>query len=160
MAPRMADFFDRLERAAPDERTRAAVRHDRDIMDLACYRGQVPPGAEFLFHEADPLADTETLAVYGTVVAEMSDEDVERHAAEHVEQMTSRLGSDRLRALARDVDPQDVRSFFVLLSSMDAFDERFSAAMERQFLAVIARRTGSREDRAPESSGAPEAPAS
>ena len=49
MSPRMAAFFDRLEQAAADEATRCAVRKERDLTDLACYRGQMPPEAEFLF---------------------------------------------------------------------------------------------------------------
>ena len=54
MSPRMAAFFDRLEQAAPDKATRSAVRKERDLTDLACYRGQMPPEAEFLFVDPDP----------------------------------------------------------------------------------------------------------
>ena len=66
MSPRMAEFFDRMERTAPDERTRAAVRRERDITDLACYRGQMPPEADFLFFEADDVEPPHWRATGGT----------------------------------------------------------------------------------------------
>ena len=139
MPTAMVSFFDRLEAAAPDERTRAAVRRERDVTDLACYRGQMPPQAEALFHGPDPLKDAEALAAYGQDPACLSDEEVARRAGQAVGRLESYLDAALLRQLARTVDEDLVRSFFRLLAAVDSSDDRVTAALEEQFFAAIRR---------------------
>lgn len=139
MPTAMVSFFDRLEAAAPDERTRAAVRRERDVTDLACYRGQMPPQAEALFHGPDPLKDAEALAAYGQDPACLSDEEVARRAGQAVRRLESYLDAALLRQLARTVDEDLVRSFFRLLAAVDSSDDRVTAALEEQFFAAIRR---------------------
>lgn len=139
MTPRMAAFFDRMERAAPDGATRATVRNDRDLVDLACYRGQMPPEAEVLFNDPDPQFDAESLALYAQDPAELSDEEVERRARTTVGNLEAQLDPERLRDLARSVDVDAVRSIFRLTAALEYFDIRLARALEREFLATIER---------------------
>ena len=139
MTPRMAAFFDRMERAAPDGATRAIVRNDRDLVDLACYRGQMPPEAEVFFSDPDPRFDAESLALYAQDPAGLSDEEVERRARTTVGHLEAQLEPERLRDLARSVDVDAVRSIFRLTAALEYFDIRLIRALEREFLATIER---------------------
>ena len=139
MSPRMAAFFDRLEQAAPDEATRCAVRKERDLTDLACYRGQMPPEAEFLFVDPDPRYDAESLALYSQDPAELSEAQIEQRAQVMVSRMEARLPPERLAALARSVDTDAVRGLFSLIGATGYPDARLTRALEREFLTAIDR---------------------
>ena len=137
MSPRMAAFFDRLELAAADEATRCAVRKERDLTDLACYRGQMPPEAEFLFMDPDPDYDAESLALYAQDPAEMSDAQIEQRAQAMISRMEARLPPERLAALASSVDTESVRGLFGLIGATGYPDARLTRALEREFLTAI-----------------------
>ncbi|OLO70420.1 MerR family transcriptional regulator [Actinomyces oris] len=139
MSPRMAAFFDRLELAAADEATRCAVRKERDLTDLACYRGQMPPEAEFLFMDPDPDYDAESLALYAQDPAEMSDAQIEQRAQAMISRMEARLPPERLAALASSVDTESVRGLFCLIGATGYPDARLTRALEREFLTAIDR---------------------
>ena len=139
MSPRMAAFFDRLELAAADETTRCAVRKERDLTDLACYRGQMPPEAEFLFMDPDPDYDAESLALYAQDPAEMSDAQIEQRAQAMISRMEARLPPERLAALASSVDTDAVRGLFSLIGATGYPDARLTRALEREFLTAIDR---------------------
>ena len=139
MSPRMAAFFDRLEQAAPDEATRCAVRKERDLTDLACYRGQMPPEAEFLFVDPDPRYDAESLALYSQDPAELSDAQIEQRARAMVSRMEARLPPERLAALAGSVDTETVRALFRLIAATGYPDARLIRTLEREFLTAIDR---------------------
>ena len=139
MSPRMAAFFDRLEQAAPDEATRCAVRKERDLTDLACYRGQMPPEAEFLFVDPDPDYDAESLALYSQEPTEMSEAQIEQRAQVMVSRMEARLPTERLAALASSVDSDAVRGLFSLIGATGYPDARLTRALEREFLTAIDR---------------------
>ena len=137
--PRMAAFFDRMEREAPDERTRAAVRHDRDVVDLACYRGQMPPEAEYLFPEADEAEDAATLVGYGKDLESATDAELAEHAEWIVAGAERRLAPDQLRRLAREVDTTAVSSLFRLIGGLDSHSARVAPLVESRFLEAIER---------------------
>ena len=139
MSPRMAAFFDRLEQAAADEATRCAVRKERDLTDLACYRGQMPPEAEFLFVDPDPDYDAESLALYSQEPTEMSEAQIEQRAQVMVSRMEARLPTERLAALASSVDSDAVRGLFSLIGATGYPDARLTRALEREFLTAIDR---------------------
>ena len=144
MSPRMAEFFDRMERAAPDERTRAAVRRERDITDLACYRGQMPPEADLLFFEPDEAEDAAALASYGREAAGASHAELEEHADRIVARVERRLSSAQLHHLASQVDTAVVGSFFRLIAGVDPHYARIGPFVEHRFMEAIDRwrRTG------------------
>ena len=139
MSPRMAAFFDRLEQAAPDEATRCAVRKERDLTDLACYRGQMPPEAESLFVDPDPHYDAESLALYSQDPAELSDTQIEQRARLIVSRMEAQLPPERLATLACSVDTESVRELFGLIAATGYPDTRHTQALEREFLTAINR---------------------
>ena len=139
MSPRMAAFFDRLEQAAPDKATRSAVRKERDLTDLACYRGQMPPEAESLFVDPDPHYDAESLALYSQDPAELSDTQIEQRARLIVSRMEAQLPPERLAALAGSVDTESVRGLFDLIAATGYPDTRHTQALEREFLTAINR---------------------
>ena len=139
MSPRMAAFFDRLEQAAPDEATRCAVHKERDLTDLACYRGQMPPEAEFLFVDPDPRYDAESLALYSQDPAELSDAQIEQRARAMVSRLEARLPPERLAALAGSVDTETVRALFRLIAATGYPDARLIRTLEREFLTAIDR---------------------
>ena len=139
MSPRMAAFFDRLEQAAPDEATRCAVRKERDLTDLACYRGQMPPEAEFLFIDPDPHYDAESLALYSQDPAELSDAQIEQRAQVMVSRMEAQLTPRHLAALANSVDTEAVRALFRLIATTGYPDPRLARALKREFLTAIDR---------------------
>ena len=139
MSPRMAAFFDRLEQAAADEATRCAVRKERDLTDLACYRGQMPPEAEFLFVDPDPDYDAESLALYSQEPTELSEAQIEQRAQVMVSRMEARLPPERLAALATSVDTDAVRGLFSLIGATGYPDARLTRALEREFLTAIDR---------------------
>lgn len=137
MPPRMAAFFDRMEEAAPDERTRAAVRADRDAVDLACYRGQMPAEAELLFPDPDADDDAATLADYGRAGEGLDEEEAEAMAAEMVSRLMRRAGPERLRALARSADREAIRAVFQLFASFEQLGSAYARALERRLLEAI-----------------------
>ena len=139
MSPRMAAFFDRMEQAAPDEATRTAVRRERDLTDLACYRGQMPPEAEFLFVDPDPRYDAESLTLYSQDPAELSDTQIGQRARITVSRLEDQLTPERLEALASSVDAGAVRSLFHLVATTRYLDPRLVRALEREFLDAIDR---------------------
>lgn len=139
MPTTMAAFFDRLEQAATDERTRAAVRRERDVVDLACYRGQIPPEAEALFGDLDEQDLQEVLRAYGSQPQELTDEQVLTRVRGNVARLEKQLGARRLTELARSVDEETVRSFFRLTDVLQPFDARLARAMEAALLDAIRR---------------------
>ena len=139
MSPRMAAFFNRLEQAAPDKATRSAVRKERDLTDLACYRGQMPPEAESLFVDPDPHYDAESLALYSQDPAELSDTQIEQRARLIVSRMEAQLPPERLAALAGSIDTESVRALFDLIAATGYPDTRHTQALEREFLTAINR---------------------
>lgn len=139
MSPRMAEFFDRMERTAPDERTRAAVRRERDITDLACYRGQMPPEADFLFFEADDVEDAAALAGYGRDPMTASQTELEEHADWIVARIERRLSPAQLHHLASQVDTAVADSFFRLIASVDPHYAKIGPFVERRLMEAIDR---------------------
>ena len=139
MSPRMAAFFDRLEQAAPDKATRSAVRKERDLTDLACYRGQMPPEAEFLFVDPDPRYDAESLALYSQDPTELSDAQIEQRARDMVSRLEARLTPEHLADLANSVDTEAVQALFRLITTTGYPDARLTRTLEREFLTAIDR---------------------
>ena len=137
MSPRMAEFFDRMERAAPDERTRAAVRRERDITDLACYRGQMLPEADLLFFESDDVEDAAALASYGWDSTSASRAELEEHADRIVARVERRLSPAQLQRLASRVDTAAVRSFFRLIAGVDPHYAEIGPLVEHRFMRAI-----------------------
>lgn len=130
MAADAVQFYERLEGAAPDERTRRAVREERDFVELAYYRGEIPAEAELLFAALDDESLQESIASFGrdrnrrlssTEVAQLADGIVAR--------MLSRLGP-HAPALAGELDVEKVRRTYELFArTVDQDQARLAAAV-------------------------------
>ena len=139
MSARMVAFFDRLERAAPDERTRSAVRHDRDVVDLACYCGRMPPEAEDLFPEPDKTEDAAALVGYGRDLDAATQGELTEHADWVVSRLEGRLTPDRAQRLARQTDIGAVRSLYRLIADVDPRSARLAPLVEQRLVRTIER---------------------
>lgn len=142
MSERMVAFFDRMEARAPDEATRAAVRHDRDVTELACYRGLMPPEADVLFFDPDEDMDAETILAYRSNVPTGSPAQVDAHARWLVGRLEQSLPPMQLRELARTVDVSMVESVFRLVARAvraDSGDTRAVQAMAQHLVEAIER---------------------
>lgn len=139
MPPRMAAFFDRMEAAAPDERTRTAVRRERDVTDLASYRSLMPSEAEYLFPDPDEIEDAESLQAYGRDPASRNDAEIAEQADWIVRRSERRLTDDQLRSLAASVDVGMVESLYRLVAGVDPAYARIAPAVAERFIALIER---------------------
>lgn len=135
----VAAFYDALAAAAPDEVTQTGVRRERDFLELAYLRGEVPPEAELLFAAVDEQTRSASLAAFRDgLTTELSDEDVDRLASANVERMRDRLG-DRLPQVACAIDVQALRRLYELfLATGDHRDRRLGKAVLAKLVAMIA----------------------
>lgn len=138
MTDRMVAFFERMEAQAPDEQTRAAVRHDRHITELACYSGLVPPEADVLFCEPDEDMDAETIQAYRRSVPQDCPAQVDAHARWLVGRLERSLTPEQLREMARSVDVSMVESVFRLVARADGY-ARASQAVAQHLVEAIER---------------------
>lgn len=139
MTDRMVAFFERMEAQAPDERTRAAVRHDRHLTELACYSGLVPPEADVLFCEPDEDMDAETIQAYRRSVPEDGPQQVDAHARWLVGRLERSLTPEQLREMARSVDVSMVESVFRLVARADGGNARATQAVAQHLVETIER---------------------
>ncbi|MEU6538436.1 MerR family transcriptional regulator [Streptomyces sp. NPDC047000] len=115
MPATVARFYDDLEARAPDEATAGAVRQERDFIELAYFRGDVPPEAELLYIGVTEESLRAGLDAFRTgVTAEgLSDEEIERFAAGVVARMKERVGGDLAEVIA-SLDTDAVRRLYEL----------------------------------------------
>ncbi len=101
-------FYEGLERQADDEGVRRAIRHERDFMELAYYRGDIPPEAVAAYETFDEARRAESLAVFGLMAertggASFTTEELEAISSAVVERAVRNLGP-RFEPLARSID--------------------------------------------------------
>lgn len=135
---KVADFYDTLVARAPNEVTRVAVAREREFLELAYLRGEVPVEAELLFAAVDEQRTAKTLEAFETsLVRELTDELVESTAVAIVERLRETFG-DRLAEVALTIDTDALRRLYTLFSvTGDERDRRVGEAVLRHLLAVI-----------------------
>lgn len=134
-------FYDEMETRAGDDRTRRAVRRERDFIELAYFRGQAPPETELLYLGLDPPARDASLAAFGRVAEEeLSAEEVERLAASNAARMIAQFGAGGRQAA--DVDPDALRNLYGLFAATGSRREKvLGEAVLRHLLAAIEERS-------------------
>ncbi len=137
---RVGAFYDALAEAASDEVTLTGVRRERDFLELAYLRGEVPAEAELLFAAVDEQTRSASLAAFrDSLTSELSDEDVDRIASANVERMRERLG-ERLPQVACAIDVEALRRLSDLfLATGDDRDRRLGEAVVTKLVAMIAK---------------------
>ncbi len=138
MPASMTSFYDRLEASASDDRTRAAVRRERDAAELASYRGELPPEAELLYSDQAPDADAASLAAFARHGEALEDAEIEDLARANIARIESRLGGSA-REAARAVHPRTIHQVYDLMLSAAPGNERLARAMERHLIAAVQR---------------------
>lgn len=135
----VAAFYAELEAAAADENTRLAVREEREFVELAYFRGEVPPEAEVLFLGATPESLQQGLDAFavGLNAAELTDKEIENLAAANVARMRGKVG-DRLAEVVASIDLEVLARLYQLYDrTTDQRGRRVGAAMQRQLTAEI-----------------------
>ncbi|MFA1540389.1 MerR family transcriptional regulator [Actinomadura monticuli] len=109
MPPAMAHFYQGLEQRAGDETVRREIRRERDFLELAYYRGDLPPEVDIFYQGFDDAQLTESLELFGQAAARSvaasvpTDEQIEQMASAQVARLRRHLGTD-LPRVARSVD--------------------------------------------------------
>ncbi|MBO3086262.1 MerR family transcriptional regulator [Cellulomonas fengjieae] len=108
MPAAVTSFYDDMERRADDDGTRRAVRHERDFMELAFYRGDIPPEAALVYETFEESRRSESMAVFDRMAdrspgAVPSEQELEEIAAAVVARIHNQLGP-AFEPLARSVD--------------------------------------------------------
>ena len=73
LPPTVADFYDVLIARATNELTRRAVVREREFLELAYLRGEVPPEAELLFAAVDEQSTAASLETFGSSLVGRAD---------------------------------------------------------------------------------------
>lgn len=105
LPPVIARFYDQLERRA-DARARREIRRERDFMELACYRGDMPPEVVRYYETFTGAALERSLDGFAALVEEpgrLGPERRRRLAAETAERL------DQLLAAMRGIDLEVAR---------------------------------------------------
>jgi DNA-binding transcriptional MerR regulator len=139
----MARFYDNLEQRAGDEKVRREIRRERDFLELAFYRGDMPPEADIFYQGFDDAQLTESLALFGQAAARAdagstpTDEEIEEMACAQVAHLRRRLGTD-LPRVAGSID-LDVarRAGDLYLRLTDDHNRRRARAIIDAILAMI-----------------------
>lgn len=142
MPAAVARFYAGLESKADDEATRRAIRHERDFMELAYYRGDIPPEAAAVYEVYDETRRTESLAAFDLMAhppggAALTEEEVRDAGGTAVERARRYLGPE-FDVLVRSVDPELARRMAELYLRVGAVgDGRRERAVVEAWLAAV-----------------------
>lgn len=138
MPAMVSAFYDALEAGAPDEVTWRAIRRERDFLEVAFVRGDVPPEAELLFAPLDDDSLRETLTTFRrNITLELTDEAVADFAAAQGARIKERFG-DRIHEVARSIDVTTLTRLLELFAATgDARDRAKGKAVEQELVRII-----------------------
>jgi DNA-binding transcriptional MerR regulator len=113
MPPAIVRFYDDMERRVPDEEVRRVVRREREFMELAFYRGDMPREVEVVYAGFDDARLADSAAVFRQVAdrsagGEPTPEQVAALAAAVVARLRRHLGPG-LHRVAAGIDPDVAR---------------------------------------------------
>ncbi|MFI1996631.1 MerR family transcriptional regulator [Actinoplanes sp. NPDC020271] len=98
----VARFYDRMYARAPDDRTRRVVRKERDFMELAFYRGEMPVEAVTVYEQLTETGLADSLVSFGQIArrrertGRLSETEVAAIASATVERLRGQLGATLL----------------------------------------------------------------
>ncbi|WP_194846720.1 MerR family transcriptional regulator [Mumia zhuanghuii] len=138
LPPAVSTYYDVITGRAPDSVTRLALVREREFLELAYLRGEVPAAAELLFAEVDEQTMASILEQFGdSLRGELTDELVEEAAIGVVERMRSGFGG-QLVDVAQTIDANELRRLYALFSVTGSDrDRRMGEAVVRHLLAAI-----------------------
>ncbi|WP_432839921.1 MerR family transcriptional regulator [Dactylosporangium sp. CA-092794] len=109
MPAALVRFYDRLEAEAGDEHVRRVIRRERDFMELAFYRGDMPPESAVVYERITEVQLAESRMLFDRIAERASRRDepgpheIAQIVDAVVDRLTRQLGPD-LPALARSID--------------------------------------------------------
>ena len=110
----VARFYDDLEQRAGEERVRRVIRREREFMELAFYRGDMPAEVEVVYEGFDELRRADSLAVFGQIADRdqpgpvLTPTQIEAVAAAVADRLRRHLGP-QLPQVARSIDADVAR---------------------------------------------------
>jgi DNA-binding transcriptional MerR regulator len=105
----MARFYDEMHAKATDEKTRRVIRRERDFVELAFYRGDMPPEAQALYEALTEANLAESAALFGHIAGReddadlLDDREIDRIAGAVVDRIARHVGPN-LPAVLRSID--------------------------------------------------------
>lgn len=140
MPKMVAEHYAAMEERATDERTLRAIRAERDFVELAWYRGEMPPVAELLFNPMGSAEAAVALASYGRDLEELDDVGIEQAAAAVVEHMLDTLG-EQADAAAQGLTAEDVDRIYDLYGNTSSpGNRRLGEAVRRRLQTALSER--------------------
>ncbi|MEU4419229.1 MerR family transcriptional regulator [Actinoplanes sp. NPDC024001] len=109
MPASMVRFYDQMYARATDPQTRRVIRRERDFMELAFYRGDMPPESAAVYEGFTDTGLVESSALFGQIAERnqhgdhLDPQEMDRIAAAVVGRVARHLGSD-LPRLLRTID--------------------------------------------------------
>jgi DNA-binding transcriptional MerR regulator len=106
MPAAIGQFYDSMEARAADRSVRRTIRRERDFVELAFYRGDMPPEAAVLYEGLTEAARAGSLELFGQLATRSepgqsySEEEVAHFAAAAVDRITAFLGADLHRVFS------------------------------------------------------------
>jgi DNA-binding transcriptional MerR regulator len=101
MPAAMLRFYQAMQERATDERTRRVIREERDFLELAFYRGDMPPESAVVYEKlagaaalADSFAMFRQIADRAGRAGALDDREIDRTANAVVDRLTRQLGAD------------------------------------------------------------------
>lgn len=139
----MARFYEQIEARAEDDRTRRLIRRERDFVELAFYRGDMPAESVALYEGLTEAAMARSLDSFRSIADRadrshpLDDREIEQIAAGVVERITRQLGPDLSRVL-RSID-LDVarRAADLYLRLADPGERRLTRSIADAILTLI-----------------------
>jgi DNA-binding transcriptional MerR regulator len=109
MPQAMARFYDQMHERAGDSQTRRVIRRERDFMELAFYRGDMPPQSAAVYEGFTEAAFAESSALFGQIAERVQQGDrlepleMDRIADAVVARVTRHVGAN-LHGLLKGID--------------------------------------------------------
>lgn len=106
----MVVFYERMETRAADERTRRVIRQERDFLELAFYRGDMPAESAVVYQKLTESGLAESIALFGEIAEReaqadlLDDHEMDRIATAVVDRFEDQLGDD-VHAVLGSIDP-------------------------------------------------------
>lgn len=131
-------FYARLLQLAGDEPTRAAIRRERDLLEIAAYRGDLPVGAELFYANYNEHRMAASVAAFGQDRGDPTDEEIHAQAVEQVARMRRDAGAT-LPELAARVDVGAVRAFYrrAIAMTRDPVERRLWDAVLEELVTTL-----------------------
>jgi hypothetical protein len=146
MPAAMFRFYEAMLARARAPQVARVIRQERDFVELALYRGDLPPEAAALYDGLTDAKHAESFALFGAIAERtgrvgegvaLSDAEIGRIAATIVDRITRHLGADAPRVLG-SIDPGVARRAAELYLRLgDPAQRRLDSAITDALLDLI-----------------------